>query len=59
MERLNFGVRNIYNIVIIGDVEEIVAVANWVREKRGKALEIGYFYIQGRKCQGSTSKLKF
>ena len=55
VERLNFTVRNIYNIIVIGDVEAIIEVSKWVKENRGMAVETGFVNGTGRKASGLCS----
>lgn len=45
VERVNFGVTRLYNIAIVGTVEEIIYLKSWMISSRGSNIEVGYFSI--------------
>jgi hypothetical protein len=51
MDRVNFGVRNIFNIAIIGDIEQLMKIKEWIEENRGMC-ELGYICVEGIKPPG-------
>ena len=49
IERLNFGVRQIFSIVILGTVGHVISVKKWFDDNRSSISEIGYICIKGVK----------
>jgi hypothetical protein len=51
MDRLNFGVRHIFNIAILGDIHQLMEIQKWIGEHRGMC-EIGFTCVKGVKSSG-------
>ena len=59
VERLHFGVQQIFNIAILGSVEHVMLVKEWFHENRSSNSEIGYVCIEGGRQSGrNASKLQ-
>ena len=43
IERVNFGVTQLYNIAIVGTVDDIINLKSWMVANRGSSTEVGYF----------------
>ena len=48
VQRLNFGVKDFFNVAIIGDINDLVKAKDWVDNKMGPCSEIGY--VIKKKC---------
>ena len=54
IECLNFGCRQIFNIVILGTVGHAMSVKKWFDENRSSTSEIGYICLKGVKTSGKN-----
>ena len=54
IERLNFGVRQIFNIVILGTVGHVMSVKKWFDDNQSSTSETGYICIKGAKTSGKN-----
>ena len=51
VDRLNFPVCNCFNVVIMGQIEAIIKIKNWIEDNRG-ACEVGFVCLDGVKSSG-------
>lgn len=51
VNRLNFGVRQIFNVAILGEVDKLISLQKWIQENKGPC-EIGYICVNGIKSSG-------
>ena len=67
VERVNFAARQTYNIIVLGDVEDVVCAKRWVVKNRGSNVELGYISRDVKSegtytistCQYLAQKLSF
>jgi hypothetical protein len=53
MERLHFGVRQMFNVVIWGKVEDVILVKQWLDVNRDLCSEMGYVCVKGARSSGT------
>ena len=53
MERLHFGVRQMFNVVIWGKVEDVILVKQWLDLNRGLCSEMGYVCVKEARSSGT------
>ncbi|CAB4042784.1 Hypothetical predicted protein, partial [Paramuricea clavata] len=58
VERTNFGVRQTYNLVLIGDVETVVQCKKWFNKNRSKNVEMGFLHCDNVKPSGNLGMVQ-